>query len=97
MQIIRVRLINSMGKTNGCQDASVEVLKEGLEMTAEKFKNSNMSFDPSLVAVVSSEYGSWINTEKLVEKCGWNSDTQFINNKIHENAGLISAGEYYNG
>ena len=28
MQIIRVRLINSMGKTNGCEKAPVEVLKE---------------------------------------------------------------------
>ena len=79
------------------QHLSVQVLEEGLEMTAEKFKNGNMNFDSSLVKVVHSEYGSWINTEKLVEKCGWNSDIQFINNKIHENAGLISAGEYYNG
>ena len=75
---------------------SVEVLEEGLEMTSEKFKNGNMSFDSSLVEVVYSEYGSWIKTDKLVEECGWNSDTQFINNKIYENAGLISAGNYHN-
>ena len=27
MEIVRVRLINSMGKTNGCEDAPVEILK----------------------------------------------------------------------
>ena len=71
---------------------SVEVLEEGLEMTAEKW-----DFDSNLVEVVYSGYGSWVKTDKLVEKYGWSNEIQHKVNEINKNAGLISAGEYHNG
>jgi len=80
------------------QGISADTYKEALEITAEKFKNSNLNFNPDLVEISISEYSGngCLNTNKLFEELGWNSDTEYINNEIYAAAGYSAAGKYYN-
>jgi arginase family enzyme len=75
MQIIRVRLINSMGKTNGCENAPVEVIKslreigsneKGNEIDVDKFNLEEIHVD--LNNLEEANYLIFKNAKEAFEK-----------------------------
>ncbi len=82
MQIIRVRLINSMGKTNGCENAPVEIIKslrdignneKGKEIDVDKLNLEEIHVD--LNNIEESNYLIFKNSKEAFEK---NNKTFFL-------------------
>ena len=75
MEIIRVRLINSMGKTNGCENAPVEILKilkdiksseSGKLIESDKLRFEEIHVD--LNNLEEAEYLIFENSKEIFEK-----------------------------
>ena len=75
MEIVRVRLINSMGKTNGCEKAPVEILKElkkieltegGKEINFDKLRFEEIHVD--LNNLEEANYLLYENAKEIFEK-----------------------------
>tara|TARA_Y100000310_G_scaffold267889_1_gene280199 strand:- start:392 stop:1183 length:792 start_codon:yes stop_codon:yes gene_type:complete len=82
MQIIRVRLTNSMGKTEGCENAPVEILKELKEIkvneSGKEIDFSNLNLEEIHVDLNNLEEANYLifkNSKEVFEK---NSKAFFI-------------------
>jgi len=81
MEIIRVKLINSMGKTNGCETAPVEVLnalkKIGSKENGELVEFDKLNFEEIHVDLSNLEEAEWL-IEKNSEKAFCKHDKAFF-------------------